>query len=186
VLAEKPFSLDLRSQRLKLKLARVGQTRAFWQAIKQDQLLGGSSWMQIQSFEQAKSYIRKRSLRNPGPELCYFSYNKKNELIGSLHVHTLSYSDHRLELGYWVRKQFEGLGYASEALKSLEKEIQKLGFHRIEIRCHPRNSRSIRLAKRNQYVYEGTHKQDTRVEGGFLDTVIYAKIIGSDEAYTLA
>lgn len=184
-LVEKPFSQELESKRLKLKLSRVGQAQALWQAIKKDRQLGGTSWMFIQSLDQTQEYLRKKSLKNPGPELNYFSFNKKDQLIGSIHIHTINYSDHVLELGYWLSQQFEGQGYATEALQAVEKEIQTLGFHRIEIRCQPRNKRSVRLAERNGYTHEGTLKQDTRVEGGFVDTAVYAKIIGSDESYEL-
>ena len=102
--------------------------------------------------------------------------------MGSVHLHTFSYADHRVEIGYWVSRVYEGKGFASEAVQALEKEVTRLGFHRIEIRCQPRNTRSVNLAKRNHYVLEGTLRQDTRVEGGFLDTAVYGKIIGTDEA----
>lgn len=185
VLTEKPFSQELQSKRLRLKLSRIGQAQALWQAIKKDRERGGLSWFQIQNLEHARDYLRKKSLKNPGPELNYFSFNKKDELIGSIHIHTINYLDHVLELGYWVCKQFEGYGFASEALKAVENEVKKLGFHRIEIRCQPRNVRSVQLAERNGYRHEGTLRQDTRVEGGFVDTAVYAKIIGTDESFEL-
>lgn len=91
-------------------------------------------------------------------------------------MHTFSYFDHKVELGYWVVKSFEGQGFISEALVAVEKELVRLQFHRSEIRCNPINSRSVKLALRNQYSHEGTLREDTRVEGGFIDTAVYAKI----------
>lgn len=186
VLPQRSFSKQLKSKRLSLKLSRPSLATALWKSIQMDQNGGGTSWLHLRSLDQVKKYIKKKSTKNPGLEMHYYLLNKKIEIVGSLHVHSINYIDHRLELGYWICKPFEGQGLASEALKVLEKEIKSLGFHRIEIRCHPRNQRSIQLAISNQYQYEGTLKQDTRVEGGFLDTVIYGKIIGSHEYYELA
>lgn len=181
-LPEKPFLKELLSKRMTLKLSQVGHAQSLWQTIKKDRELGSSTWAYVHSLDQAKDYLRKKSLKNPGPEMTYFLFSKKDELMGSVHLHTFSYADHRVEIGYWVSRVYEGKGFASEAVQALEKEVTRLGFHRIEIRCQPRNTRSVNLAKRNHYVLEGTLRQDTRVEGGFLDTAVYGKIIGTDEA----
>ena len=176
-LAEKSFSPILKTKRLTLKIGKVGMASALWQAIKKDRDLGRHVWEKVHSLEDAKDYIRETSQKNPGPEIIYYLLNKKEELVGSFHLHTFSYFDHKVELGYWILKSFEGQGLVSEALLAVENELVKLKFHRAEIRCNPLNTRSVKFALRNQYSHEGTLREDTRVEGGFIDTAVYAKIL---------
>ena len=103
-LPEKPFLKELPSKRMTLKLSQVGHAQSLWQTIKKDRELGSSTWAYVHSLDQAKDYLRKKSLKNPGPEITYFLFSKKNELMGSVHLHTFSYADHRVEIGYWVSR----------------------------------------------------------------------------------
>lgn len=103
-----------------------------------------------------------------------FNHNK-NEYMGSIGIHTMSWAHHRAELGYWLREQDQGRGYISESIRVLEKECQKLGFHRLEIRCSNNNIRSALVALRNNYVLEACLSEDAIENGQFRDTLIFAK-----------
>jgi RimJ/RimL family protein N-acetyltransferase len=176
-LKEKSLSPILKTRRLSLKIGKIGMASGLWQAIKKDRELGRQVWGKVHSLQEAKDYIRETSQKNPGPEMIYYLLSQKDELIGSFHLHTFSYFDHKVELGYWIVKSFEGQGFMSEALLAVENELVRLKFHRSEIRCNPLNSRSVKFALRNQYSHEGTLREDTRVEGGFIDTAVYGKIL---------
>jgi RimJ/RimL family protein N-acetyltransferase len=57
-----------------------------------------------------------------------------------------------LELGYWLRNDCTGLGYASEAAAALTRVgLGMPGIERIEIRCDPENRASWAVAERLGY-----------------------------------
>lgn len=69
----------------------------------------------------------------------------------------------RLEIGYWVRHDETGRGYASEAARALvQLGRQMSGIEAIEIRCDPRNANSYAVAQRLGFRHERT-AEDTMV-----------------------
>jgi RimJ/RimL family protein N-acetyltransferase len=57
-----------------------------------------------------------------------------------------------LELGYWLRNDCTGRGYATEAAAALSRVgLAKPGIERIEIRCDPENRASYAVAERLGY-----------------------------------
>ncbi len=175
-LIEKPFASVLIGDRVQLRLGSVTLVSALWQAIKKDREMGRTVWPRIKALKDVKEYVYD-TRKNPGPEITYFMYNLKDELIGTMHLHTFSYWDYKVELGYWVVKSHEGKGYASESLALIEEEIKSLGFHRAEIRCDPKNEKSMQVAFKNGYKHEGTLVQDSRDGGIFRDTAVFGKIL---------
>lgn len=98
------------------------------------------------------------------------------KFIGNVGVHSIDWRSSRCELGYWIAKDWAGQGLVSEAVRLLEAECFRLGFHRIEIRCSGRNEKSALVALRNQYVLEGYLKDEMIENGQFRDTFIFAKL----------
>ncbi|MBK7892066.1 MAG: GNAT family N-acetyltransferase [Bdellovibrionales bacterium] len=106
-----------------------------------------------------------------------FSYLKDGKAIGSFHVHTISYSDHKAEIGYGIEKGEEGKGYVSESLQLVVAEMKRLGFNKVVINCDRNNVRSIQVAERNGFQREGLLLQDCIEYGRFRDSVIFGKIL---------
>lgn len=114
-------------------------------------------------------------------KFCMFDYGiylkESQEYLGSLGVHTISWENQRCELGFWIRKEFEGQGYISEGIKALEKVcFQMIGFHRIEIRCSGRNALSAYVASRCGYKFEGRLREEALEMGQFRDTLVFSKL----------
>lgn len=102
-------------------------------------------------------------------------------LVGSSGLHRIKWEVPSFEIGYWVRTQFEGQGYISEAVAGItEFAIQQLGARRIEIRCDALNHRSAAIPRRLGYELEGVLKNEDRhhLTGDLRETMIFAKIIG--------
>jgi RimJ/RimL family protein N-acetyltransferase len=60
------------------------------------------------------------------------------------------------EIGYWVRRDSEGKGFVSEAVRLLTTfAFDGLGAQRVQIRCQDTNVRSKRVAERLGFVFEG-------------------------------
>lgn len=97
-------------------------------------------------------------------------------MVGSVDLHSIDRSVPCCEIGYWVRSDYAGQGYAREfvqaALRIAQRDLKML---RVEARCDVRNARSWRLAERLGFRFEGTATNDSRDAAGDLtSTRIYA------------
>lgn len=55
----------------------------------------------------------------------------------------------RVEIGYWLRQDYNGSGLVTEAVTALLNIAQSVPqFQHFEIRCDPRNSRSVNIPRR--------------------------------------
>ncbi len=85
----------------------------------------------------------------------------------------------RASIGYWIRSDRTGRGYATEAtVLLLVFAFGSLGLERVEIRVAPRNARSLRIPEKLGVRYEGTARASERVRGRFLDHRVYALTAG--------
>jgi RimJ/RimL family protein N-acetyltransferase len=98
-------------------------------------------------------------------------------LVGGSGLHRMDWDVPRFEIGYWVRKQFAGQGYITEAVIGVSHfAFEVLGAHRVEIHCDSNNERSRRVAERAGFELEASLKNHGRTPGGQLrDTLIYAR-----------
>ncbi len=111
---------------------------------------------------------------------CYSIILKSsNKAIGSIDIHNINKDNYKAEIGYWLAQQENNKGYMSRAVKLIEKEAFKIGFHRLEIEIQKDNLPSIRVAERNNYELEGIHKHALYKYGQFYDKLIFAKINNS-------
>lgn len=70
----------------------------------------------------------------------------------------------RVEIGYWLRHDYNGAGLVTEAVRAVI-DVAKLlhQFHRIEIRCDPRNTKSVNVPRRLGFVAEACDTSSTSV-----------------------
>lgn len=104
---------------------------------------------------------------------------ESNVYVGNLGVHTISWSHHHCELGYWITQKFEGKGFILDAVTAIEKVCFQNGFNRIEIRCSSKNHKSASVPKRLAYNLEGELKQSKFENGKYIDNFIFAKLNSS-------
>lgn len=105
----------------------------------------------------------------------YGLFRKSDDVyMGNCGVHTIQWGENRCEIGYWILGKFEGQGYMSEAVQTVETEMFRLGFQRIEIRCNSRNVRSASVPRRNGYHLEKVIRKDEAIEE-CRDTLVFTK-----------
>ena len=154
--------------------------RELWEWIESDRQLEerGDIWPGMHTLEAMTNYVSLCDADNPdSPEFAYLIRDRNNALVGTFHVHSISWWNERTEIGYGVDHFAEGKGYASAALRLIEKVLEKIGFRRIEIRCNPTNRPSCAVAERNGYIKEGVLRLDTRDGDTFRDSVVYSKLL---------
>lgn len=95
-------------------------------------------------------------------------------VIGTCTLFRIDRRHRRCELGYIVRRDLWGRGFAKEALTALlDHAFGTLGLHRLEADIDPRNASSIRLVERLGFQREGHLRERYFVAGDIQDSVIY-------------
>ena len=80
------------------------------------------------------------------------------------------------EIGYFIDRDYQGKGIATEAVIQLEKVgFEKLDLQRIVILMDTRNLASERVAQKCRYEKEGIMKKVHRVGEDYYDCFLYAK-----------
>lgn len=122
-------------------------------------------------------------LRKQGAEYHFGIFTKEShELVGTTELFQL----HRGSLqnayvGYFVAKQHNGMGYATEACGLITTyAFQNLKLHRIEAGVMPRNIGSIRVLEKNGYQKEGIARKNVRINGVWEDHQVLANINPDD------
>jgi RimJ/RimL family protein N-acetyltransferase len=98
----------------------------------------------------------------------------EREVLGALGLHRRGQPD-ALEIGYWLRVDVTGRGYATEAVGAVTRAaFEELGAERLEIRCDPRNVRSAGVPRRLGYRLTRTIPNETTSPDGQLrDTMVW-------------
>ena len=94
-------------------------------------------------------------------------------MIGSagLQVDTM---DAKAEVGYWIDGDAEGRGIVTRTCERfLELAFDELGLHRVELHAATGNARSRAVAERLGMVEEGAGRENGRIDGGFVDLVMF-------------
>ncbi len=98
------------------------------------------------------------------------------QLLGGAGLHRREAAD-ALEIGYWLRSDAVGSGLATEAVEALARlALGPGGVSRVEIRCDPRNARSIAVARRAGFRHLRTLIADATTPGGDArDTMVWER-----------
>jgi len=117
-------------------------------------------WASAEPEELQKKIDLLRHFRGQfdlGVDFVYGIFNRdETVVIGGTGLHTRVGEGAR-EIGYWIRAEEIGQGYATEAASALTRvgfEIEKL--RRIEIHCDASNVRSASVPRKLGYTHEAT------------------------------
>lgn len=79
------------------------------------------------------------------------------KILGGSGFHRIDWKFRLFEIGYWIRQDAQGHGYATEAVQLLTRlGFDELDANRVELRIDARNVPSLRVAERAGFVLEGT------------------------------
>lgn len=82
---------------------------------------------------------------------------------------------HRAEIGYALHPDLWGQGIMTEAITViLDHGFQKMKLHSVEAGVKPDNTASIHVLERSGFVLEGRFKENYRVNGVFVDSMVYS------------
>lgn len=182
-----PIPEEFESPRLTIRLPRVGDGAALHAAIVEsvDILRPWMPWVHpTPTLEDEEENVRRARARFLAREDLWLLLFLKgtDTFVGGSGLHRIDWGVPKFEIGYWVRKKFEGQGYISEAVVRItEFAFETLHARRVEIRVDDRNRRSWRIPERLGFRLEGILRNEARdVEGKLRDTRVYARIRGDE------
>jgi RimJ/RimL family protein N-acetyltransferase len=105
------------------------------------------------SIDQTRELLARGARRfAEGEDFMYTIFDQdETEVLGGAGLHRRAETD-CLEIGYWIRADQIGKGYATEAARALTAAALAVpGIHRVQIDCDPRNHQSIRIPEKLGY-----------------------------------
>lgn len=116
------------------------------------------SWKESRAFDYA---IRLRS--HPSHHL------------GNISIWHVSRLGRTAEIGYWIRSDQAGRGFATEATAAiLEKGFLHLDLHKVMLRIAQGNRGSVRVAEKLGFIREGVLREELRINGVWVDHTLYS------------
>jgi ribosomal-protein-alanine N-acetyltransferase len=101
------------------------------------------------------------------------------EVVGSVALGIDSRVHRRAEIGYILRRDRWGRGYAAEAAGLvIDFAFEQLGMHRVWAVCDPDNPASQRVLEKCALRGEGRLRHDLLVHGEWRDSLLYAALAG--------
>jgi len=100
---------------------------------------------------------------------------QKNKLVGCLGLHSLSLTNRRAEIGYWLDSDHQGQGIMTQSVKALINYcFTKLNLNRLTIEAATENKPSNSIVQKLGFTQEGIIRQFEFVNGQFLDYKLYS------------
>lgn len=182
---ERPAPGTLSGSRVVVRPYRDQDAPALYTVIdsSRDHLRPWFPWVDIYTQpSDALQYIRQcqsQTLLRQDFTLGMFRHD--GEFLGGTGLHVHSWTVPAFEIGYWVRPEAEGQGYAGEAVRLQTRyAFEAMAAERVMIRCDARNERSRRVAERAGFVYEGRLRNAERDTAGRLADILYFAMVPAD------
>lgn len=177
------FPDHFETERLHIRVPRPGDGVALYEAVREslDHLRPWPPWahaeITLEGEEQTVRRFHDRFIARQDLPLFLF-LRGTSTLVGGSGLHRFDWDVPRFEIGYWVRKRFQGKGYITEAAAGIARfAFEHLLAERVEIRMDERNERSYHVAERLGFTWEGTLRHDMRdVQGNLRNTRIYSML----------
>lgn len=175
---------ELVTERLRLCVPRAGDGARIYPAVRASihELQQWMPWAKPDYAESdAELWCRRSFVDFHARKSAQLMMLSGDEHIGTLGAFDFDFIARSCEIGYWLRTDRVGKGYMAEAVLALGELVsQALKFHRVRIRCDPRNERSAAVARRCGYALDGTMRHDSvDCEGKSRDTHVFSRLYGS-------
>jgi ribosomal-protein-serine acetyltransferase len=167
-------------QNLRLELTAEKHAEGLFQALNssRQQLSEFLPWVpNMQSVDDFKAYIKNCELFYQQRMEVSFVIIFNEQAVGRIGLHYLNLLNENAAIGYWLTESAQGQGVMIRSCKALiNYGFKELGLHRIEIKAATSNLKSQAIPRKLGFQQEGVLRQAEKVNGKFLDLVLYSTI----------
>ncbi len=97
--------------------------------------------------------------------------------VGNVSIWVVSRQNSIGEVGYWIRSDETGNGYATEATtRAVQIGFEEMGLHKVQLRIAVGNTRSEKIARRLDFAHEGTLRDEVKVGNQWLDHTVWSML----------
>lgn len=115
----------------------------------------------IHKIEDELKFIQSVHNKQLSKQQYTFVIEKSGKIVGMIDLHNVDFDNYQAEVGYWLSEKYTGQGIISEALQQIHNfAFKKLKLHKLIILVDEKNEKSIQVAKRANYFYEGKFIED--------------------------
>ncbi len=143
------LSPRLETERLILRRYNESDIAAFYEIIHDDRLQSFISFPDL-TKEQELEYI-KDCIKNVETDQCEkwsIILKENNDTIGYISVNAVVKKHNYCCVGYVIRYDYWGNGYAPEALECVSNYLLESGYHLVECTCNELNKQSSSVMKK--------------------------------------
>jgi ribosomal-protein-serine acetyltransferase len=138
------------------------------------------AWAASSTQEETESFAAKAEEEWASGIAYHFTILLDGEVIGGVSIEVRGPIERLGELGYWVRTDRCGQGFATEAgMSTVDFGFGEIGLHRLELRAGTGNRASQRVAEKLGFQREGTLRQASRGAEAPYDCYLYG-LLASD------
>ena len=162
--------------RLRLEPTRARHGDAMWTAIQRSlpELSRWMIWAVDPLKEQTLAFAAGAEREWAAKQAWHFTIVHEETVAGHISLLRSNLLAGYSELGYWIRSDVAGQGFATEAgLAVIDYGFAVVGLHRIELQAAVTNRASLRVAAKLGFQSEGICRDRTRTRGGWVDTELF-------------
>jgi RimJ/RimL family protein N-acetyltransferase len=137
----------------------------------------------IRGEEDIKAWFERQATEWHALNLFLFALWDKatGAYVGESYLANPDWEVPRIEVGYFIVKDFTRQGYATESAKAaIQYAFEKMKVLRIDLRCAADNVGSMQVAKRCGFTQEGCFRQHHRKKDGTLVDMLWYGLLLSE------
>lgn len=130
------------------------------------------------TLNNARAWIKKvlKEQRKKKPEMVNLVIDIDGEVAGSVSFFDIK-EKHKAEIAYWLAEKHWGKGLMTKVVKEATKfAFEKLKLRRIEAYVFSFNKPSMRVLEKAGYRLEGVLRKESKKDGKFIDSHLFAKV----------
>lgn len=171
------LSPRIETERLILRRYNESDIDAFFEILHDDRLHKYIPFPDLTKEEELE-YIGKcmNEVEDSKYEKWAIIVKKNNETIGNISVNTVNKKHNYCNVGYVIRYDYWGNGYASEALKAVSDYLLDSGYYLVECSCNELNTQSSKTMIKAGFEKDGYIKnRRLNKDGTYSGVEFYSK-----------